>query len=100
MIRALALGLLLSSCAHTTITEEAAAQRVKNGAYLLDVRSPAEFAERHLPGARNVPVEELEGTLSSLPVDRSREILIFGARGPKAREILRRAGFAKIENVR
>jgi rhodanese-related sulfurtransferase len=96
----LVLGLIFSSCAHSTITSEQAAVRVRAGAYLLDVRSPAEFAEGHLSGARNVPVEELEGTLSSLPVDRSREIVLVGARGPRAREILRRAGFAKIESVR
>lgn len=100
MIRALALGLILAGCAHTTISEQAATERVKLGAYLLDVRSPAEFAERHLVGARNVPVEELEGTVSSLPVDRSREIVLVGAHGPRAREILRRAGFAKISSVR
>ena len=100
MIRMLALALVLSACAHSTITSEQAAQRVKAGAYLLDVRSPAEFAEGHLAGARNVPVEELEGTLSSLPVDRSRAIVLVGARGPRAREILRRAGYAKIESVR
>lgn len=100
MIRGLALGLLLGACAHSTLSQKEAAQRVKAGGYLLDVRSPAEFAEGHLAGARNVPVEELEGTLSSLPVDRSREILLFGARGPRALEILRRAGFAKIERVR
>ncbi len=100
MIRMLALALLLSACAHVSISQAEALQRVKAGAYLLDVRSPAEFAEGHLAGARNVPVEEIEGTLSSLPVDRSREILLVGARGPKAREILRRAGFAKIESVR
>jgi rhodanese-related sulfurtransferase len=99
VIRLLALGLLLSACAHTTITEAEALQRVKAGSYLLDVRSPAEFAQGHLAGARNVPVEEIEGTLSSLPVDRSREILLVGARGPKAREILRRAGFAKVQTV-
>ena len=100
MIRGLALGLFLTGCAHSTISPELAAQRVKAGAYLLDVRSPAEFAQGHLAGARNVPVEELEGTLSSLPVDRNREILLVGARGSRAREILRRAGFARIESVR
>ena len=99
-MRGLALGLLLSACAHSTITAEAAGQRVKQGAYLLDVRSPAEFAVSHLAGAKNVPVEELEATLSSLPVDRQREIVLVGARGTRAREILRRAGFAKIETVR
>jgi phage shock protein E len=98
--RGLALALLLSACAHSTLTPDAAASRVKQGAYLLDVRSPAEFAAGHLASAKNVPVEELEATLSSLPVDRQREIVLVGARGTRAREILRRAGFAKIETVR
>lgn len=100
MIRALGVGLLICSCAHTSISAEAAKARVKKGAFLLDVRSPGEFAEGHLAGAVNVPVNELEATLQSLPTDRNRDVLLYG--GPlrsKARVVLLRAGFAKIEDV-
>ncbi|NNU28293.1 ArsR/SmtB family transcription factor [Isoptericola sediminis] len=36
---------------------------------LLDVRPRAEFDAAHLPGARNIPVEELAGRLAELPRD-------------------------------
>lgn len=32
---------------------------LEKGAMLLDVRSPQEFAEEHIPGARNVPLQDL-----------------------------------------
>ena len=34
---------------------------MSRGATVLDVRTAAEFARGHLPGARNVPLEELPG---------------------------------------
>ena len=88
------------SMAQRRITTCVSCARVKRGAFLLDVRSPGAFAEGHLPGAVNVPVNELEATLSSLPTDRNRELLLYG--GPlrsKARVVLSRAGFAKLEDV-
>ena len=33
---------------------------------LIDVRTPVEFEARHIPGAVNVPLDELEGTLDEL----------------------------------
>lgn len=39
------------------------------GAYALDVRSPEEFAEGHIPGAVNVPVRELGTTDVVYPTD-------------------------------
>ncbi len=37
--------------------------------FLLDVRTPAEFATSHIPGAVNVPVDELRGRLAEVPRD-------------------------------
>ncbi len=39
---------------------------LKQGALIVDVRSPGEFADGHLRGAVNVPVGELEGKLDEL----------------------------------
>lgn len=61
---------------------------------LLDVRTPGEFAAGHIPGAVNVPVDELRGRLGELP--RDREIVAYcqvGQRGYLATRILRHAGF-------
>lgn len=100
---AIAVGLFLfSACAHPTVHGAAAQALVKEGAFLLDVRSPGEFAEGHLQGAVNVPVEELEATLGSLPADHRRQILVYcrsGLRSARARTTLLKAGFAKVEDL-
>jgi len=61
---------------------------------LLDVRTPKEFAEGHLPGAVNIPVDDLRGRLGELPHDR--RILAYcqvGMRGYIATRILLQKGF-------
>jgi hypothetical protein len=37
---------------------------------VLDVRTPAEFARGHVPGALHIPVQELEKRLGEIPGDR------------------------------
>jgi len=62
--------------------------------YLLDVRTAQEFAGGCLPGAVNIPVDELRSRLSELP--RDREIAAYcqvGMRGYLATRILRQNGF-------
>jgi rhodanese-related sulfurtransferase len=39
---------------------------VTAGARLLDVRSPEEYAGGHLPGAINIPVQELDRRLGEV----------------------------------
>ena len=62
---------------------------------LLDVRTPAEFAAGHVPGAVNVPVDELRQRLGELP--HGRAIAAYcqvGQRGYLATRVLLQAGFA------
>ncbi len=46
---------------------------------VLDVRPPEEFAAGHLPGAINIPIDELEERLAELP--RRKEVVAY-CRGP------------------
>ena len=61
---------------------------------LLDVRSQGEYDEGSIPGALNVPVDELRGRLAELPKDK--ELLVYcrvGLRGYLACRILSQHGF-------
>ncbi len=61
---------------------------------LLDVRTAKEFAESHIPGAVNVPVDELRGRLAELP--KGRPVVAYcqvGQRGYLATRVLMHAGF-------
>ncbi len=63
-------------------------------AVLLDVRTREEFAAGHVPGAVNIPVDELRARLGELPKDRL--ILPYcqvGQRGYIATRILLQSGF-------
>lgn len=62
--------------------------------YLVDVRTPQEFEAGHIPGAVNMPVDDLRFRLAELP--RERDIASYcqvGQRGYLATRILRQAGF-------
>lgn len=61
--------------------------------FLLDVRSPQEFAKGSIPGAVNIPVDDLRSRLHEIPKDR--QIAAYcqvGQRGYLATRILRQAG--------
>jgi NADPH-dependent 2,4-dienoyl-CoA reductase/sulfur reductase-like enzyme/peroxiredoxin family protein/rhodanese-related sulfurtransferase/TusA-related sulfurtransferase len=61
---------------------------------LLDVRTPEEFAAGTLPGAKNIPVDELRDRLGEL--SRDKEYLVFcrvGLRGYLACRIMAQNGF-------
>jgi NADPH-dependent 2,4-dienoyl-CoA reductase/sulfur reductase-like enzyme/rhodanese-related sulfurtransferase len=62
--------------------------------FLLDVRTPQEFAAGHIPGAVNVPVDDLRSRLGELPSNRLIAAYCqVGQRGYIATRILRQAGF-------
>ncbi len=48
-----------------TITPQQLAER--DGAVVIDVRGPDEFAEGHVPGAIDVPLEQLGQRIDELP---------------------------------
>jgi NADPH-dependent 2,4-dienoyl-CoA reductase/sulfur reductase-like enzyme/rhodanese-related sulfurtransferase len=65
--------------------------------FLLDVRTPQEFAAGNIPGAVNIPVDELRSRLDELP--RDREIAVYcqvGQRGYLGTRILLQAGFSAV----
>ena len=64
---------------------------------IIDVRSPEEYAEKHIPHAINIPLGELESHSNEL----SKQSLIItacgkgGGRSAQGAELLKRLGFIK-----
>ncbi len=77
---------------------ETAHQWVKEGALLVDVRSPDEFKGGHLEGARNIPVGELEQRLAELGPKNTRIVVYChtGLRASRAKGILKNDGFTEV----
>jgi NADPH-dependent 2,4-dienoyl-CoA reductase/sulfur reductase-like enzyme/rhodanese-related sulfurtransferase len=72
-----------------------------NGEFLVDVRTPEEYARGTLPGAINIPVDDLRTRLGEL--DPKRPTVVFcqvGLRGYIAQRILRQSGFENVRNLK
>jgi phage shock protein E len=66
---------------------------------VLDVRTPAEFAAGHVPGARNVSHDQLAANLAELEPLRDKDVVLYcrsGRRTLLAEDVLRKAGFTKL----
>jgi NADPH-dependent 2,4-dienoyl-CoA reductase/sulfur reductase-like enzyme/rhodanese-related sulfurtransferase len=67
---------------------------------LVDVRNAEEFSAGHIPGAINIPLNEIRGRLQEIPTDK--KIYIYceaGLRGYLAQRILRQRGFNAVSNL-
>lgn len=51
---------------------------------VVDVRKPAEFGVAHIPGAINIPVDEIEGRLNEFKSDNG--VLIYCINGSRTRQ--------------
>ena len=101
--------MLLSSCSapgglannYRQISMDEAVELMKKetGYIILDVRRPDEYAEGHIPGAINVPNEDIgDSEISELP-DKTQLILVYcrsGRRSTEASEKLVKLGYSNI----
>ncbi|MGM0554904.1 MAG: rhodanese-like domain-containing protein [Myxococcota bacterium] len=70
-------------------------------AELVDVRTPREFAANGLDGAKNIPVQQLDGRLDELG-DRDQPVVVYcrsGSRSSRAAQMLEKAGFEKVYDL-
>ena len=74
---------------------------VAEGAILVDVRTPSEFARGSVPGAKNVPYENLLQKLESFGTH-DQTVIVFcesGRRAGLAKEILVQQGWKEVHNM-
>lgn len=66
------------------ISAKDARECLREGALIIDVRTPAEFNARHLPKAINLPVDRIESTLPGRVTDKNQPILLHCHRGRRS----------------
>lgn len=72
---------------------------IKEGAFLVDVRTPSEFASGSVKGALNIPLDKISGQLSKFKS--KKHIVVFcrsGNRSSQAKSILEKNGFQNVVN--
>ncbi|GIV95426.1 MAG: Zn-dependent hydrolase [Herpetosiphonaceae bacterium] len=73
-------------------------QAAERGMAILDVRTPAEYAAGHIPGALNIPLNQLQSRVREIP--RDQPLLVYcqsGARSPIAASLLTGQGWEVVE---
>jgi phage shock protein E len=71
--------------------------------FVLDVRTPGEYAAGHLPGAVNIPHDQLAARLGELSGARERDIVVYcrtGRRSAEALGVLDKAGFKRLFHLK
>lgn len=98
---------LLAGCAQADWTEITAQELVQQQAagdkvLVVDVRSPAEFAAGHVPGAINLPHDAITGNEPALKDWRQKPVVVYchsGRRAAMAAKVLEAKGFTRIEHL-
>jgi hydroxyacylglutathione hydrolase len=68
--------------------------------FVLDVRTPQEFAAGHVPGAVNVPHDELPSRLAEVP--RDKDVVLYcrsGRRSALAADVLAANGYTRVSHL-
>jgi len=79
---------------------EAIIKKIQNGAKVIDVRTPAEYAGGHFQGAENIPVQELHFRLNEIG-SKEEPIVLYcasGSRSGMAAMMLAQAGYTDVVN--
>jgi phage shock protein E len=77
-------------------------QRKDPDLVVLDVRTPAEFAAGHVPGARNISHELLQSRIDELRDLRDKQVVLYcrsGRRSALAEDVLSKAGFKRLAHL-
>jgi len=84
------------------ISARAARDYLKNGAKVIDVRTPGEYAAGHLPNVMNLPLDQIEATLPTRVPDKNTVLLLHcqsGVRSGMAKRKLQAKGYAQVFNL-
>lgn len=92
---------LLSFLKQPDINERLEIYDATPDAVLLDVRTPQEYHEGHIPCSRNVPLQSLSD-IRDITEAKDTPLFVYcrsGARSSEAASILRKMGYKRVENI-
>lgn len=75
--------------------------RNTRGAVLLDVRTPDEYRQGHVPGSKSVPLQQLD-KVNSIVKNKNIPLFVYcysGSRSRQAVSVLQRMGYKDVRNI-
>ncbi len=75
--------------------------KTTSGAVLLDVRTPGEYQEGHIPGSKNIPLQTLD-EIEEIVENKATPIFVYclsGGRSRQATAILQQMGYSDVKNI-
>ena len=84
------------------ITKEELDSYIKQGAILIDVRSPQEYKEGHLDGAISIPDYQIKRNIKNYVVDKNQIIIVYcstGHRSQRSQKNLENLGYTNVYNI-
>lgn len=75
--------------------------RKTENAFLIDVRTPMEYKEEHIPGSKNVPLNNIK-SISGMVKDKDANIFVYclsGGRSADAKYQLNQLGYKNVKNI-
>ncbi|MDE2235714.1 MAG: rhodanese-like domain-containing protein [Gammaproteobacteria bacterium] len=76
---------------------------INKGAAVVDIRTPKEYSEGHVIGARNIPAADLAARISELDKHRGQPVLVYcdsGNSSQKAASTLAKHGFESVHSLK
>ena len=98
-----AAGALAAGPALVPISQDTLLERQQKGdeaAFVLDVRSPEEYASGHVPGAVNIPYDQIASRIAEVPKDQ--DVVLYcksGRRAGIAAEVLAGQGYTRLQHL-
>jgi sulfur-carrier protein adenylyltransferase/sulfurtransferase len=78
-------------------------EQASNGAVVIDVREPEEWAAGHIPGAKHVPKSYLESRIEGAVPDRGEHVILYCASGNRSawatRTLVEDLGYEHVESM-
>jgi len=94
-------GAKMATIETVDITAEQALQMWQNKtAIIIDVRTPTEYQEGHIPDVANIPLDQITNRMSEIPKDKN--VLLIcrsGKRSGQGTSLLRNNGFNNVHNI-
>ncbi len=105
ILAALAIFLIVSGSGRSAnspaeVSVDQAYQMYQQGVFLLDVRTPEEWDQFHVPGTTLIPLDELPNRVNEVPHDQQIVVVCrSGNRSQAGRDILLQAGFKNVSSM-